>query len=911
MQHLEGLYDGSAAPIRVGYLAALNECCLITPSECSLKSFVDFPYRHGYRIEGDHKLHDSGTHASCMKHTRPAFLQAWLFFKLIYCVIQTEKGPILTHAQLAPDGQLPSRGKLDTRGLSKALGDWHDYIENLYRSNQSNNQTAAIRKIFEANQILELAKQVVLANVAEISPSITRPEPVQPNRNQALGSDDEQGLCIMVLGETISAVLMGLIKACNLRMPGWEWDDGGGWGSPSYVSKEMSNRGWCPRSQAVVKGQLGRNATLLYFTLLAHRDNLQNCHRREMNGSQPPCTALRCHFIEAKLEQDTYTPLHFPTCNKDDCSMVGPDENAVLDILEANTDPREGTFPLMSIHTNESTQPEVRVEKWQKSTPFVTISHVWSQGLGNETHGKVRACQLRTIQDLISKALKDDKPHLFWLDTFAIPHRRKGDQRRTRLKRTAIGLIHHVFKSANHCIVIDRHLATQGRVFDSCHAVGAMLLASGWMTRLWTLQEAFVSRQLHLAVREHGEGTQEIFDLNTIWTENARPEAHFMSMTRMMKRKLDQNLMKVESEVPLLNKSITERALLFASAWRAVRYRTTGNAAEETLALSSLLGIHIPQNDIAGILSLSQQDNVECLMRKFWTAVSKDDIFKKSIPPGIIFLPGERLSCRGYRWAPSTWMSGQVEAYPFPLKTPKYPTELTEQGLIVRYPGFLLHPTKEKLSDIISSQNTRTAFDLCVGRGLDEWYRIVAARKTGQPDDASVPVVDDASASAVDDQQAIVQDLIKRLDSDLSLKIGIILSRPRPVEARGEIGLLVEICEEKSHNFGEGHPTKQGSMFCCRIIKRIEVRRLSGYDMEDFMSQTGYKQAPRWDPILSRYEKFRKENVSGVQLDETQSWCVDGFDYTPVPPPKQNEAPSRPVQQTVMSRFVGMIRRQL
>ncbi|GKU10920.1 hypothetical protein FLAG1_11641 [Fusarium langsethiae] len=309
-----------------------------------------------------------------------------------------------------------------------------------------------------------------------------------------------------------------------------------------------------------------------------------------------------------------------------------------------------------------------------------------------------------------------------------------------------------------------------------------MLLASGWMMRLWTLQEAFVSRQLHLAMREHGEGTQEIFNLSRIWTNNERPEALSVSMTAMIKRKLDQNLMKSGA-------------------------------------------------------------------------------------------PGEQCDIG-------------------------YPTELTEEGLIVHYPGFLLHPTKEKLREIISSQNARNTFDLCVGRGLDEWYRIVAARKTGQFDDVTPP--------SVENHQPIVEDLIRRLDSNSPLEIGVILSRPRPVTARGEIGLLVEIYNvEETNSFKEGHPTREVLMLYCRIIRRIEVRRLSGC-AEDFIQEAGCQQIPQCDPVLSRYEKFRKENVCGVQLNENQGWCVDGFDYTPISPQNQSEAPSPPVQQSIIKRFTDI-----
>ncbi|KAH7244422.1 uncharacterized protein BKA55DRAFT_573882 [Fusarium redolens] len=875
MQHLRHVYDSKwLRTVTVGYFDTLDNCCSTKHLNWTYDNFVSFPKQHGYRIDENYRLQESGQLSSCIDLERPALDQAWLFFQLIYCVVRNEKQPFLARNKLV------SEGKLDTTKLPGALNKWHDHMQDLHKKDPG----AAIMRFLEANQILELAKQVVLANLAESSPSMLVPQPAKryERGSRATELSDERNLCIMILGETVSAVLTRMMRTCNVNLPGWELDDGGGWGPPAYVSRMMFNDGWCPRSQATVKGQLSRNATLLYVTVLAHEKNRHNRHHNYRHGQR--CTPSKCEFIEAAdspLDSNgaltpEYKPSHSLSCSATDsvddkdCGMIGPNEDDVLDVLERSNHPRTGVFPLIRIFEDKETKNlEIKVEEWKDGTPFATISHVWSQGLGNRSKREIHVCQLRAIKNLLKQVFGERESYLFWLDTFAIPQRGKGDTRHAELKRKAIGLIHHIFNNAQHCIILDRYLMMDGRAFDyNCRTIGAEILASGWMMRLWTLQEAFVSDQLHLALGGHDVYDKKPPNLNKFWREANDQDTLRSSMTEIMRGKVEHNLMKTGPRKALAQESTSERALLVASAWRAVRYRTTRTPGEETLALSSLLDIPIPKDDESSVLSPSREEDREKLMERFWKAVGEDGAFGESIPPGIIFLPGKRLSSEGYRWAPFTWMSGEMEAYPFPLDNPKHPTKLISKGLVVQLPGFLLYPTRDKLCDIISTGN-RSSFKFSVGRGLDEWYQVAAARRRSQQNDISPPL-----ENGNHDLHPVALELKKRIDLDKPLKIGIILSRPRPVEVQGEIGLLVEICDSKDRC-----PISGGdkSLLTCKIIRRIEVSRLSIGAAEISPWKTGAQEAPGYDPILSRYEKFKREKVAGVQVGDTQSWCVDGF----------------------------------
>ncbi|RSL58077.1 hypothetical protein CEP53_006247 [Fusarium sp. AF-6] len=732
------------------------------------------------------------------------------------------------------------------------------YLEKCYDEDPE----ATTMKFLEANQILELAKQVVIANMADKPNRLFVPQ-AKEVRHDPDEEKDEQALCYMILGETLSAVLVHAMKKCNVKLPGWEPDDEGGWGPPAYVYKKMQKGGW----------------------------------------------------------------------------LVGPDEEDILDILESSEDQRRGPFPLMRIVEREG-KKGIKVEQWTERAPFATISHVWSQGLGNRTERKIHACQLEMIETWVKTAFGDEdyKGHLFWIDTFAIPQNKGKGERRARLKQRAIGLIHHIFSKAKHCIIIDRHLLATTKSIHDCRTIGATLLACGWMMRLWTLQEAFVSARLHLAMRDRNG----LKSFNDLWRFTGEEDVVLLSMAGMVQRKVDHNLMvrrkvdhdpmESEREVPQQlithDRHHTRGALLMASAWRATRYRTTRNLREETLALATLLGVPISQDptESAGRApngltesnglpatngsskpEASRGRKLEELMKDFWESICREDDLRNSIPPGMIFLPGKRLPFPGFGWAPLTWMSGEDEAYPYPLDTPEHPTTLREdRGLVVKYPGFLLYPTRRKLGKIITVSKP---FEFSVNRGLDEWYRVKAANQKIQQNYDSIG----AEGEAEEDVRLIAQDLRSRMENNEAVKTAIILSRPRPVEVTGEIGLLVELCPEDAYGSrGEPSPSEQKLLYC-RIIRRVEVSRLSVGRVENCLCDEGESMTPGYGPIVSRFDKFEQEGIAGVQLHDLQEWCVDGYHHgqTPkssMPSPKPEDTASPPDQTGLFGRLKSIKR---
>jgi hypothetical protein len=262
------------------------------------------------------------------------------------------------------------------------------------------------------------------------------------------------------------------------------------------------------------------------------------------------------------------------------------------------------------------------------------------------------------------------------------------------------------------------------------------------------------------------------------------------------------------------------------------------------------------------------KDDLSRMMCDFWRMLNER--YPGSIPPGIIFLPGERLSEPGFRWAPKTWMSAVEIDHPDPLSTFNGITELEKQGLLVQYPGFLLHCQDKKV--ILGTDHSDTKFTFPIDRDLLEWYSVEPADK---------------------ERKAYLYQILER-PKGKPTELAIILSRSRPREMPPEIGLLVEIYAKPTR-------WKQGDrkriVYWCHIIHRVRVWRakpLYGHGQfaktDEFESsrENGPRQShTNTSPSILRAPSANDSQICiGELIDSDQRWFVDSFD-----PPKPEDPP--------------------
>ena len=265
-----------------------------------------------------------------------------------------------------------------------------------------------------------------------------------------------------------------------------------------------------------------------------------------------------------------------------------------------------------------------------------------------------------------------------------------------------------------------------------------------------------------------------------------------------------------------------------------------GRREHETLALATMLNLDYRDRaafariglpaDNSGTVKKSEHD-LEAMMKDLWLLL--DETSPGSIPSGIIFLPGKRMTTPGFGWAPESWMSGQKIDYPDPLSTMVSAAKLDkDKGLLVQYPGILLHAQNPNL--ILGTSQKPIQFP--VDSTLLEFYEVEHA---------------DGSEVAKGTFLERVHDL------------AIILCRPKPREL-AEIALLVEIRREiTQRGIGNQGSSKIYEVF---IVRRVKIKRL-----------TGLTQLSQWMSYVHQANHEDDKFICGEVLGSDQKWYVDGY----------------------------------
>lgn len=239
-------------------------------------------------------------------------------------------------------------------------------------------------------------------------------------------------------------------------------------------------------------------------------------------------------------------------------------------------------------------------------------------------------------------------------------------------------------------------------------------------------------------------------------------------------------------------------------------------------------GVQAPDDTHKGKRS---EEDLEDMMKDLWLLL--DETCPGAIPSGIIFLPGKKMSTEGFRWAPKTWMSGQRVDYPDPLSTMVSAAKLDKyKGLLVQYPGFLLHA--QNPISILGTRQEPIRFP--VDSTLLECYEVEHA----------------------DDFEIAKGTILER-----ATELAIILCRPKPRELP-EIALLVEI-KKKIPQRGIGTHGTSG-IYQVLIIRRVKIRRLTGPD-----------QFSQWMGYVHQANDEDDRFICGEVLDSDQKWYVDGY----------------------------------
>jgi hypothetical protein len=179
--------------------------------------------------------------------------------------------------------------------------------------------------------------------------------------------------------------------------------------------------------------------------------------------------------IANSVDPATYTAGH----REGSCTTRGyaaADLQNVMAILSA------GEISVMNFDLSRN--PAVTVAT-ASNIPYVAISQVWADGIGNTTEPGLPKCQLQRISSMTGKLMSEGT---FWLDSLCVPEL-------CTMRKKANGLMGETCRKAAKVLVIDSGIRSCSKNVPLEQKL-RRVLTSGWMQRPWTLQKTVLAKEL-------------------------------------------------------------------------------------------------------------------------------------------------------------------------------------------------------------------------------------------------------------------------------------------------------------------------------------------------------------------------------------------------------------------------------
>lgn len=473
-------------------------------------------------------------------------------------------------------------------------------------------------------------------------------------------------LSILVLGSSLSHMMLQLRnRLLEVLYVAGPFTFQISWPQSDFLRERVLGAGWCPNEYERLSSTMA--TPTLYYASFLRRSGVGNNHAR--------CSKDQC--VANNVDEKSYKSAHVTTgCH---CTHLMPNMQKIHAILE------DGGIPLIQITVlNDPFDCLLNVLDARSGVNFVALSHVWSDGLGNAQDNSLPRCQLARLRTIVDAsygyygepvATKVEKGVSWikrlaltlggaltpiWIDTLCVPVHK-------RLRKLAISRLKQTYRQADRVIVLDAELQTSP--FNSLVEALTRISCSGWIRRLWTLQEGILARaNLYVQFYE--------YVLNF--------------------KKASEDLLVQASLGPLLCHSVFEdisatalrRAIILdptlqwcpkiVRLWEMLCWRSSTREGDASLVLASLLGI-----DTLGL----QDVPVDQRMKAIYSSLN---VF----PQAILFVGGRRFREQDMSWAPVGFQNPTEQL----LRniTPGFPTE---RGLRVTYPGFICMTNQRLESD--------------------------------------------------------------------------------------------------------------------------------------------------------------------------------------------------------------------
>ncbi|KAF9262441.1 hypothetical protein L218DRAFT_867422, partial [Marasmius fiardii PR-910] len=287
---------------------------------------------------------------------------------------------------------------------------------------------------------------------------------------------------------------------------------------------------------------------------MAYATNLQP-HFQKDHHEHKKCTEDHCttHNIDTSQYATQHT---LPTCH---CSFQSPPLSHISQILSSNE------IPVVVYHG------DTLAVRSAASGPYVAISHVWIDGMGSTTETGLPTCHISHIANFARQFVEDGA---FWVDSLCVPEDKS-------LRKQAILLMAKTYQHAEAVVVFDKSIHKLCSSSSPVESNFLRVLSSGWMQRVWTLQEALLAKKLYFEFSDGlFPGDQLLGDeASSSLFERINPLTAYLPASSL------RYILKPPKEVDSLYNTSKVIGML--------QYRTTSKPEDETLAIAGLLNIDI------------------------------------------------------------------------------------------------------------------------------------------------------------------------------------------------------------------------------------------------------------------------------------------------------------------------------
>ncbi|KAL8659603.1 MAG: hypothetical protein Q9202_007042 [Teloschistes flavicans] len=277
----------------------------------------------------------------------------------------------------------------------------------------------------------------------------------------------------------------------------------------------------------------------------------------------------------------------------------------IVDILST------GSLPLLKI-TQGTSLNDIKIAVIQ-ATP------------GNPYANSLPKCQIKRLHDLTRQFVPDSEKDEstqglpIWIDTLCCP------VEPTAAKKLALHNMKVPYTEATHVLVLDSSLEHVGSSELHLTEIGLRIFTTGWMRRLWTLQEGALPRKLWFQFKD------KAVDLDPVKEGAIECYGHDIG-----RQGLYVDIWGAYRSLRGFFHDIKHEALDLLFVHESLRFRSVSVATDEPLLVGGLLNL-----DLGYILDGDELSR----MQRLFTIVSR-------IPRKLLFHRYSRMSQRGFRWAP-------------------------------------------------------------------------------------------------------------------------------------------------------------------------------------------------------------------------------------------------------------------